>query len=207
MTVHRPAIAAAGVLACVIAAGSAQQQTQPPRDTSALSGAPATTASTGRLSGRVVASDTGKPIKRARVFINAAEAGGRGTLTDDNGAYDFSRSSGRPLHHQRVEERLHPAVLRPAPSAPGGHAAPAARRATAQQHRLRAAARRRPLRPRVGRERRRHARRGGASDAVSIPAGQSPARSCRPGANRRPRRVSRVGSESWRLLRERGRAQ
>ena len=37
-----------------------------------------------------MASDTGKPLKRARVFINAAEAGGRGTLTDDNGAYDFS---------------------------------------------------------------------------------------------------------------------
>src|SRR5215813_8149958 len=45
----------------------------------------------GRLSGQVVAADTGKPIKRARVFINAAEVpGGRGVLTDDHGGFDFS---------------------------------------------------------------------------------------------------------------------
>jgi len=43
------------------------------------------------MSGRVIAGDTGRPIKRARVFLNAAELpGGRGTLTDDMGAFDFS---------------------------------------------------------------------------------------------------------------------
>jgi hypothetical protein len=46
---------------------------------------------TGRMTGRVVAADTGRPIKRARVFINAAEVpGGRGALTDDSGTFDFT---------------------------------------------------------------------------------------------------------------------
>lgn len=90
MTLRRPAIAAALAIACTIAAGSAQQEPQPPRDTSARAGAPAPTPGTGRLSGRVLAGDTGKPVKRARVFINAAEIGGRGTLTDDSGAYEFT---------------------------------------------------------------------------------------------------------------------
>src|SRR4051812_30014781 len=60
------------------------QQT-PARDTSARpQDAPPTP--TARISGRVVAADTGRPIKRARVFINAAEVpGGRGALTDDGG--------------------------------------------------------------------------------------------------------------------------
>jgi hypothetical protein len=69
---------------------------QPPRDTSARTtdGAPAPT---GRISGRVVASDSGRALKRARVFINAAELpGGRGVLTDDAGAFDFTElPSGR----------------------------------------------------------------------------------------------------------------
>jgi Carboxypeptidase regulatory-like domain len=91
MRVHRPAIAVAVIVACAIAIASAQQQTPPTRDTSARQGAPATAPGTGRLSGRVAASDTGKPIKRARVFISGADiGGGRGLLTDDNGAYDFS---------------------------------------------------------------------------------------------------------------------
>ena len=39
----------------------------------------------------MVAGDTGRPIKRARVFLSAAEIpGGRGMLTDDNGAFDFT---------------------------------------------------------------------------------------------------------------------
>src|SRR5207249_9748984 len=44
----------------------------------------------GRISGRVIA-DTGRPIKRARAFITAAElSGGRGSLTDENGIFDFT---------------------------------------------------------------------------------------------------------------------
>ena len=42
------------------------------------------------MTGRVVAADTGRPIKRARVFISAAELPGRAMLTDDNGAFDFT---------------------------------------------------------------------------------------------------------------------
>jgi carboxypeptidase family protein len=52
-----------------------QQQTPPPG---------------GRITGRVVASDNGRPVKRARVFISAAELpGGRGLLTDVQGVFDF----------------------------------------------------------------------------------------------------------------------
>lgn len=41
--------------------------------------------------GKVAVGDTGKPVKRARVFINAAELpGGRGVLTDDSGIFDFT---------------------------------------------------------------------------------------------------------------------
>ena len=44
----------------------------------------------GRISGRVI-SDTGRPVKRARAFITAAElSGGRGALTDENGIFDFT---------------------------------------------------------------------------------------------------------------------
>jgi hypothetical protein len=63
---------------------------QPARDTSAR---PADTQPlpTGRISGRVVAGDTGRPVKRARVFVNAAELqGGRGALTDETGVFDFT---------------------------------------------------------------------------------------------------------------------
>jgi hypothetical protein len=97
--VHRPSVAAACLIACaMIASGSAQQRSSQPsqpqspaRDTSARPSTPvAAPAATGRLTGRVVAADTGRPIKRARVFISAAELPGRGMLTDDNGAFDFT---------------------------------------------------------------------------------------------------------------------
>ena len=80
-------------LAVGVAAQQSQRQQrpqQPTRDTSALpqSQAPAPT---GRITGRVVAADSGRPIKRARVFINAAELpGGRGLLTDETGGFDFT---------------------------------------------------------------------------------------------------------------------
>jgi Carboxypeptidase regulatory-like domain len=88
--ISRPAIASALMAASVIVASAAQQQPQQaPRDTSARPAAPA--AGTGRISGRVVAGDTGRPIKRARVFLSATELqGGRGMLTDDAGAFDFA---------------------------------------------------------------------------------------------------------------------
>src|SRR5690349_18994733 len=47
---------------------------------------------TGRITGRVIASDNGRPVKRARVFVTAAElsGGGRGVLTDDQGVFDLT---------------------------------------------------------------------------------------------------------------------
>jgi hypothetical protein len=45
----------------------------------------------GRITGRVVASDNGRPVKRARVFVSAVEVpGGRGVLTDDSGIFDLT---------------------------------------------------------------------------------------------------------------------
>ena len=62
---------------------------QPARDSPApQSAAPLPT---GRITGRVLASDNGRPVKRARVFVTAAELpGGRGVLTDDTGVFDFT---------------------------------------------------------------------------------------------------------------------
>jgi hypothetical protein len=93
MMVRRLRVAVIAVIAGWMVAVSAQQQPQQPqapRDTSARPAAAAATPATARLSGRVVASESGKPIKRARVFINVAELGGRAMLTDDNGVYEFS---------------------------------------------------------------------------------------------------------------------
>ena len=45
----------------------------------------------GRISGRVLAADNGRPVKRARVFASAVELpGGRGMLTDDSGVFDLT---------------------------------------------------------------------------------------------------------------------
>jgi len=69
--------------------GQGQRPQQPARDTPAQ---PSTPAPSGRISGRVVTADTGRPVKRARVFLNAAElpGGGRGMLTDDSGLYEIT---------------------------------------------------------------------------------------------------------------------
>src|SRR5215467_1594249 len=81
----RFAIVVALLAACAIASGAQQ----PPRDTPAQPSTP--TAATGRIAGHVVAADTGRPLKRARVFLSAAELpGGRGMLTVDDGGFDFS---------------------------------------------------------------------------------------------------------------------
>ena len=63
---------------------------QPARDTSAQpkDGPPQPA---GRISGRVLAADNGRPVKRARVFASAVELpGGRGMLTDDSGVFDLA---------------------------------------------------------------------------------------------------------------------
>jgi hypothetical protein len=97
------AITVSALLTMLVAGAGAQQPSaaqsppsrpsspqQPARDTSAQTpDAPPTP--TGRIAGRVVAGDTSRPVKRARVFISAAELqGGRGQQTDDSGAFDFT---------------------------------------------------------------------------------------------------------------------
>jgi hypothetical protein len=77
------------MISAIVFAIALQTTQTPARDTSARQGD--AVAATGRISGRVVAGDSGRPVKRARVFINAAEVpGGRGVLTDDAGAFDFT---------------------------------------------------------------------------------------------------------------------
>src|SRR5439155_21470269 len=78
--------------ACGLAAqqGSRPGPQQPARDSpSQQNDAPP--APSGRIAGKVVAADTGRPVKRARAFGSAPELpSGRGTLTDDNGAFELT---------------------------------------------------------------------------------------------------------------------
>src|SRR4051794_10035471 len=88
------------LLVVTLAVGVAAQQVgprpgqtgsqQPARDTPAQpKDAPPPPA--GRISGRVLAADNGRPVKRARAFVSSVELpGGRGMLTDDNGLFDLT---------------------------------------------------------------------------------------------------------------------
>jgi carboxypeptidase family protein len=85
--------ALAMLAAVAISAQTPPREQQPPsRDTSAQQPAVATTPPPkGRIAGRVLTADSGRPVVRARVFINAAEVpGGRGTQTDADGTYEFT---------------------------------------------------------------------------------------------------------------------
>jgi len=90
--------AAIPVVVLSLAAATGAQQTarpgstqQPARDTSGRPSKDAPPTPTGRITGRVVTTDTGRPVKRARVFATAAELpGGRGMLTDDSGIFDLA---------------------------------------------------------------------------------------------------------------------
>ena len=64
---------------------------QPARDTPAQP-KDAVPTPAGRITGQVIAGDNGRPVKRARVFVTAAElpGGGRGVLTDDQGVFDIT---------------------------------------------------------------------------------------------------------------------
>src|SRR5262245_60269268 len=45
----------------------------------------------GKITGRVLAADTGRPVRRARVSVTAPELPeGRGTLTDDSGVFELT---------------------------------------------------------------------------------------------------------------------
>ena len=81
---------ALALLALLVALTAGAFAQQPARDTPAQP-KDAVRPPAGRITGRVVASDNGRPVKRARVFITAAELpGGRGMLTDDGGVFDFT---------------------------------------------------------------------------------------------------------------------
>ncbi|MGE3955272.1 MAG: carboxypeptidase regulatory-like domain-containing protein [Vicinamibacterales bacterium] len=68
----------------------ASRQVSPTRDTPAQQAAQQD-APKGRIAGRVVAADTGRPVRRARVLLSGAQIqGGRGALTDDEGTFDLT---------------------------------------------------------------------------------------------------------------------
>ena len=87
---------AAIVLLIALAMPTASSPSQRPgRDTPAQS--PGAAPRTARISGRVLDAATGRPVTRARVILSGAELpGGRVTLTDDSGTFDFTQlPSGR----------------------------------------------------------------------------------------------------------------
>src|SRR5262245_20952735 len=90
MACHRHLVAVLAVVFATFVAAQSQQPAQPapPRDTPARqAGAVATS---GTISGHVLAADTGRPVSRARVFITAPDLPqGRGMLTDDSGVFQF----------------------------------------------------------------------------------------------------------------------
>ncbi len=70
-----------------------QQPQQPTRDTSAQGQQQqqAAVAGTGRITGRVLTADTGRPVRGARVTLSAAQLpGGRNMVTDASGLFDFT---------------------------------------------------------------------------------------------------------------------
>src|SRR5205814_1639678 len=87
-------VAAATIAAVVAIAAGPTAQTQRPGPQQPSRDTPAQrrdqTPTTGLIAGRVLAADTGRPVKRARVFATAAELpGGRGVLTDDAGLFQL----------------------------------------------------------------------------------------------------------------------
>jgi hypothetical protein len=81
--------AGAAVLAQQGQSRPGEPQQQPGRDTSAQIRRGTGTAS---ITGQIVALDTGRPLKRVRVSLNAAELqGGRSATTDEQGRYNFQQ--------------------------------------------------------------------------------------------------------------------
>lgn len=76
------------IFIALVVAATAQQ---PTRDTPAQQRDQTQTPPAGLIGGRVLAADNGRPVKRARVFVTAAELqSGRGVLTDDNGVFEVT---------------------------------------------------------------------------------------------------------------------
>src|SRR5829696_5125213 len=95
MTIPRRAsalltLALLALSAVVVAGAQSRPGQQPPRDAPAQQSAGANTPKA-RIAGRVVAADTGRPVRRARVFLSGAQIpGGRGALTDDDGLFELT---------------------------------------------------------------------------------------------------------------------
>lgn len=86
-------ILAAGVMAGTVYLGAQAGRTaeSPRRDTPAQQAASATAPAKGRIAGRVVAADSGRPVRRARVFLSGSQVqGGRGALTSDEGLFELT---------------------------------------------------------------------------------------------------------------------
>lgn len=71
---------------------SAPSAPAPQRDRSAPQAAADVKPITGSITGRVVAADTGRPVRMARVFLSGAQVqGGRGALTDNEGRFELTQ--------------------------------------------------------------------------------------------------------------------
>jgi hypothetical protein len=175
---------------------------QPGRDTSAQI---RRGTGTGSISGQIVALDTGRPLKRVRVSLNAAELqGGRSAGHNRRaGTLQLPAASGRPQHHPRLVAWLNIDELWRAPAEPRGSAASARRCREGEGRRLDAAARERRHRPRVRRGRRADGGRTSARHAVSVRAGREAPCPRRIGDVRRPRRVPHLRPATGPVLRRR----
>jgi Carboxypeptidase regulatory-like domain len=89
--VRRIVIPLLGVLlGCALSGNVPSGQSTPARDTPAQREAPPPPPM-GRITGRILAADNGRPVKRARAYVSAPELPeGRGTLTDDSGVFELT---------------------------------------------------------------------------------------------------------------------
>lgn len=86
-------LVALGVMAGAAYLGAqASRPGQPPqRDTPAQRAASDAKPASGSITGRVSAADTGRPVRRARVFLSGPQLqGGRGVLTSDEGTFELT---------------------------------------------------------------------------------------------------------------------
>jgi len=76
--------------ACALSAQSSRPGEAPPRDTPGAQQEPPAPPS-GKIAGRVLAANDGRPVRRARAYVSAPQLPeGRGTLTDDNGVFELN---------------------------------------------------------------------------------------------------------------------